>query len=368
MKIYINEKNSKCAYNYQTEYINILLKEHFEIVDDISQADINIFTDGCCSCLQSIKYAIYHISKILENKKPSSRSYFIGCMARNFKNKQLNEMIHEWLNKQFDYVLSPEHPELLLKAIDNDKFSEIASKEYGASLIYDKNNLAKIYLTEGCLNNCSFCKVNYQKWPLLSTSIEKVKYDIDRLDENKVAHVQLSGMNLSQYGFDLYNSYELPTIIEYIENKQNIKTIGLCGLAFKDAIQNKFQKTLKNSSKVDFIQASLESGSNRILKLMRKGITAEEVIEFITEINKIYPKETLINIISGFPTETLEDIQETINVLCRIKANVVYIHNYANSTFVDSNNYEQLSKTEITNHTKIYVKKLKEHAIGYIIN
>lgn len=103
------------------------------------------------------------------------------------------------------------------------KYSELNSKDYGAAIVYDKTHYAKIYITEGCLNNCSFCKVNYQKWPLISTDIEKVKYYIDKADENKIAHLLLRGMNLSQYGKDLYNSYELPSIIEYIETKKILK-------------------------------------------------------------------------------------------------------------------------------------------------
>lgn len=96
---------------------------------------------------------------------------------------------------------------------------------------------------------------------------------------------------------------------------------------------------------------------------MRKGITAEQVIKFMDDINEIYPKETLINIISGFPTETLEDVKETLKVLYRIKATAVYIHNYGNCAFVDSSKYKQLSKDEITKHTDIYEKELKKHEV-----
>ena len=203
---------------------------------------------------------------------------------------------------------------------------------------------------------------------LKDTSIEEVKDAIDEIDKEGVSTVQLRGLNIAQYGLGLYHDYKLMDICEYIEDKKNIKKVILSGFAFLDAIRGKFADRLKHLEKTSCIVGSLESGSNRILKLMNKGFTVEEFLSFYDEVNSRYNKDFWFNIISGFPTETKEDCFKTLEILKKIKPELVNINTYSDSIFIPSHNFEQLSDREIREHTKIYSKVLKNNKIPFQIN
>lgn len=107
------------------------------------------------------------------------------------------------------------------------------------------------------------------------------------------------------------------------------------------------------------INGSIESGSDRLLKLMNKGITKEEIIEFMLKVCQKHPVSLYTNIISGFPTETYEDIGQTIDLLNQLEPVKVLVSSYADSPFVASHNLSQLTQEEIDSHTEIYKSELK---------
>ena len=117
------------------------------------------------------------------------------------------------------------------------------------------------------------------------------------------------------------------------------------------------EKELLSHPKIGYINGSLESGSNRILGLMNKGFSKEEATSLITSLSD---KQLGICIISGFPTETKEDINDTLEVLSHVKKGSILINKVRTSPFIEANNYPQLSQEEIQEHTKIYQKALSK--------
>lgn len=166
-----------------------------------------------------------------------------------------------------------------------EQFGDIDINDFGM-ISSRSNNSASMWISNGCLNNCSFCKVTFQNYPLKSVDLNEVKEGIDYLDEKNVSELYLKGTNVCQYGLDLYHEYMLPEIIEYFEKKKNIQKVSLVGFAFKDAIRNDFQEILKNSTKVIELSGALESGSDRLLKMIRKGFTSDEIIDFVKNIRQ----------------------------------------------------------------------------------
>ncbi len=273
-----------------------------------------------------------------------------------------------------DFIIPQNQPNLLLKLLSEEMFHDVNINSFGM-ITRDSKKSSSIYISNGCLNNCSFCKLTFQEYPLKSVELNEVKEAIDSLDEENCSELLLKGTNICQYGLDIYKKYMLPEIITYLEQKENIKRVILVGFSFKDAIKNDFQNVIANSTKVVELCGSLESGSDRLLELIRKGFTSQEIIEFVQGIRKINDKDLFLNIISGFPTETIEDVKRTLEVLKQLEAYEVSICRYINSEYVDSSCYEQLSPEKIQEHTRIYSKVLQKRNIntrivghGYIYN
>lgn len=137
----------------------------------------------------------------------------------------------------------------------------------------------------------------------------------------------------------------------------------MVGFSFKDAIKNNFDEVLKNSQKIIELCGSLESGSNRLLSMIRNGFTSEEIIQFVENIRKIYYKNLYLDIIAGFTTEQIEDIYMTLDVLKKLRPYAIDVCRYTNSPYVDSSKYDQLNPIEIQNHARIYSKVLKKRNI-----
>lgn len=362
MKVFIGH-NLTCSLNYQPDYIKYNLENNCEITDNPKEADKIIFTGTCCCTEYNMLNTISYIISVLKEKKKDAKVYLTGCLAREMKNYSELEIVKKFLSQSIDYIIPQEQPNLLLQMISEDLFKEKKANRFGACNIVEEKKEASLYISTGCQNNCSFCKTTFQKLPLVSENLDDIKEQLDCLNNINVNHINLIGTNICQYGLDIYHEPKLPEIIEYIENKTNIKDIHLIGFAYKDAIKYHFQEVLKNSFKTNYIDGSLESGSGRLLKLMQKGFTSQEIIDFITSIKEKHYKELCINIIAGFPTETIYDIKKTLEVLKNIDPEKVHICRYINSSFVDSNQYQQLTPEEIQNHARIYEKVLTRRKV-----
>jgi len=365
MKIFAADLGS-CGANYQKDYLLGNLVKHFEFTEDLQEADIVLMLGGCCCTEPQMYQTIDFIQYLLDNKRKDAATYLTGCITRTFKDIPKLQEIEKFLRTNIDYVISHYEPNKLLKLICEQEF-ELFDDDGFAMVDYD-DVCADIYVQNGCTHNCSFCKTNYINYNLKDASLEEIKESIDALDAKKIKSIQLRGLNLSQYGLALYRDYKLMDVCEYIEGKSNIKQVILSGVAFSDAISAQFADRLKYLEKTSCIVGSLESGSNRLLSLMNKGFTKEQFLDFYYDVNSIYKKKFWLNIISGFPTETIDDCLETINVIKEVKPQLVHINTYCDSEFIPAHNLEQPTAKEIREHTKIYTKVFKNYSIPYKIN
>ena len=365
MKVLVANLES-CGVNYQTDYIIDELEQYFEFTKDFKEADFIVMLGGCCCTAQQLNSTIKFINYILDNKKENTKTYLIGCITKGFKNVPELKKIEEYLKSNIDFVIGYYESNKLLNLIKENKLNSEINTDYGICM-YNQNE-ADIFIQNGCTNACSFCKTNYLNCSLKDMPMERIKEIIDSLNKDGIKKIQLRGLNLSQYGLDLYKEYKLMELCEYIEGKSGIEQVILSNFAFSDAIRGNFQERLKYLEKTSMINSSLESGSNRILNLMKKGFTSEEILQFYDQVNSIYGKKFRLNIVSGFPTETVDDCLKTIEVIDYINPQLVNINTYLDSEFVQSHNYSQLTSSEIRQHTKIYSKILKNHSIRYKIN
>lgn len=365
MKVFIGECNS-CALNYQHYVIYEALMRDFEITDKVSEADIIVIAETCCATQYGILETIKYIHGIIDNKKAGAKVYLTGCITREFKDDPFLNKVKLWLKENIDYIIPQNQPNLLLQLISKEKYSDRDINEFGF-IESHREDLATVYIGNGCLNNCSFCKKTFQNYLLKSADLNEVKDAIDVLNEENYSKVLLKATNICQYGVDNYHEYMLPEIIEYLEGKENIRNVALVGFSFSDAIKNNFDDVLRTSRKITEISGGLESGSDRLLEMIRKGFTSEEIIEFVKRIREIYFKRLRFTIISGFPTETLDDVHKTLDVLKQLNPSIVDICRYINSSFVDSSKFEQLLPEEIQEHTRIYSRVLKKRSVNTLI-
>lgn len=353
MKIFIGENHS-CDVNYDYKLAHIELSKFWKITRNPEEADIIVLTSTCCGSLGNMDLTINYILDILNRKKDEAKTFVSGCITREFLNDELNNIINEFLKENFDYIIPEGRIDMIVNILAN---KELLNNKFGVGILLD--NKIDLYISSGCMNKCSFCKTTSQDLQLKSMSLDDIVNIIKNLP-SEINSIEIIGTNITQYGLDLYKSYKLVDIINLLEGIDNIRDVTLLGFGFKDAIHNNFSDSLKYSSKVKRIIGSLESGSNRILSLMKKGFTREEFLEFNNEIQKIHHKDLILDIIAGFPTETIDDIKMTLDLLQKVNPLVVRVNKYQDSPYIYSHIYEQLSNKEIEDHYQIYQKVLKK--------
>lgn len=199
--------------------------------------------------------------------------------------------------------------------------------------VYDKvNNQLSMWPVDGCLNKCKFCRRSYMHIPFESLSLDYIKENLDWYKENcpeKMKEVLIRAENLTQYGLDIYGYQALPQLLELIYSYPEIETIyfpiGLNIGEMNDEIIN----TICNSPKKLKIAMNIETASNRLLNLIGKPHTKEQIINVFSRIKKAQPDCMFFtNVMLGLPTEEIVDIFELAELIDMIEIDDIYILRY----------------------------------------
>lgn len=350
-KIFIG-KNHACDLDYTYRSLKIHLASVGKIVENVSDADYIVFPSTCAGTLNHLQIVMGYMLSILSKKKEGALTFVTGCITRNINNPKLSAAVQKFLDDNFDYVFSEDNFDEIVNIIAGERIFE---PDFGACFFY--KNMVEFYISRGCNNHCSFCKMQYQDISTKSVKYEEFKEDLDNLTSD-ITLANLYGTNISQYGIDGDYEHNLCDLVSLLEETPTIKNINLYGFAFRDAIKNDFARELKNISKLRRIKGSVETGSPRLLSMMNKGYTVDELVEFWKEINENHPRILDTDIIVGFPTETDEDIKLTLQLLEELNPVRVQLHRYQNSFLIPSSKFEQLSDEEIMEHYKVYKREL----------
>ena len=380
MKVFLGDR-AVCAFEYTFQLLEARIEfSSHTIVEKPEEADLIVFPSTCSGTLYSMNNTLNYIENILKLKKPLAKTFLTGCLARciynneeklDLKSMEYFSSLRKHLEQTIDFIVPDGDIDKLMQLmfpLGDELFSKVEQPYYFAEQYSDHAD-ATIYVARGCMNSCTFCKATYQNFQLVSVDIDNIKKAIDNINEkNTSPQLYLVASNVTQYGLDLYGKYMLSELLKYINGKSNITTIDLLGFAFKDAIKQDFVQATDGISKPLILAGGLESGSDRILSLMNKGYTAKEIQQFVKMLREQRKVGLALNIITGFPTETYEDINKTIDLLSEIDPYHVNLCAYTDSPFIPSHNLPQLHPQEVLEHTEIYSKKLAKIHIPHIKN
>ena len=176
-------------------------------------------------------------------------------------------------------------------------------------------------------------------------------------DNNPINYILCINSNFSLYGVDLYGKQMAHEAIKIITAPETIK------YAEFSAIINWYPELIDEiitNPKVKGIFTSLETGSERIYKMMNRPIELNKLIEIIKRIRRERPDIFIRSeMIAGFPTETLDDLKRTIDLFYELDINPAYIWSYINSPFIKSNEYPQYNENYLNVAARYAEEKLK---------
>jgi tRNA A37 methylthiotransferase MiaB len=230
-----------------------------------------------------------------------------------------------------------------------------------ARSIKEKQDSYYISISEGCLGNCSYCSVkkavgDLQSKPL-SKCIEEFKKGLNLGYKNFILLAEDHGA----YGKDINSDF--PTLLdEFLKIKGNYEIdIGLIHPVWFVKYAEEFQKLLSGNN-IKKICIPVQSGSNRILNLMNRYSNVEKIIETFNNLKKVNPSLIIgVHFIVGFPTETLEDFEKTLNLLSNCNFNYGAFYPFSIENGCEAENIKpQLKNKEIKKRLKIAESFLKK--------
>ena len=185
----------------------------------------------------------------------------------------------------------------------------------------------------GCNNFCSYCIVPYVRGRERSREPKEIIREIERLVADGVVEVMLLGQNVNSYGKNLENPMTFAELLQEIEKIEGLERIRFMTSHPKD-LSDQLIEVMKHSKKIcKHLHLPLQSGSSRILKEMNRRYDKEHYLELVDKIRAAVPDIALTtDIIVGFPGETEEDFEETMNVVRKVRYDSAFTFIYSKRT------------------------------------
>jgi len=324
-----------CSLNENdSEKICGMLEEmNYSKTENINEANFIVF-NTCCIRENAEDRLFGKLGEVKKIKKENNAIIAIGgCMMQQ-------EHIIQKLNESYPYVdiIFGTHtlhklPENTYKKLNNSK--KIRDVLYIDGKVYEDLPIkrsdkvkAQVTIMYGCNNFCSYCIVPYVRGRERSRKPENILKEINELASQGYKEIMLLGQNVNSYnGGEDYGFAKLLTEINKIEGIERVRFISPHPKDFTDDVIN----AIANCEKVcKSVHLPLQSGSTNVLKVMNRKYTKEQYLELAYKIKERIPNVALTtDIIVGFPGETEEDFEDTLDVVEKLKFDQVFMFIYS---------------------------------------
>lgn len=315
-----------CKVNiYESEVATDLLKKGgYEIVPFDDKADIYII-NTCSVTNESDKKSRKMINRA---KKNNSEAIIVvmGCYSQVSSddieadiilgNKDKSKIV-EILN---DFIRDRESKKIIydLSSVEFEKM-EISH--------FDNHTRAFVKIQDGCNAFCSYCIIPYTRGRVRSKNKEDVIEEVSRLARDGYKEIVLTGIHTGRYGIDINSSlYELLCELVKIPN---IYRIRLSSIEINEITPEIIELYKNNKIMARHLHVPLQSGSNKILKLMNRRYNKEEFMKMIDKLREIEDISLTTDLIVGFPNETDDDFEETMDTLKKIHFTKIHTFPYS---------------------------------------
>jgi len=307
------------------------LKSGYTVVDFEEEADVYII-NTCTVTVggdRSSRQAIYRARR----RNPRALVVATGCYAQ-VKPEELASL------REVDLVVGNTHKEEILKLVEEqlekrekkgEVFRQKELKGFG-TVLYFEGSRPFLKVQEGCNRFCTFCVIPFARGKVRSAEPEVIVRQAEYLAERGFQEIVLTGTQLSQYGWD--RGRTLYDLLRDLLKVKGVELIRLSSLHIKE-MDKKLLDLITSEGKIaPHFHLSLQSGSDRILRLMERGYLSGEFLRIASLILSRRPESALgTDVIVGFPTETEEDFRQTLNLIEEVPFAYLHIFPYSDRPF-----------------------------------
>lgn len=354
-------KTFGCTYNKNSSQImeGLLIKNNFNKVKNYQDSDIIII--NTCVVKINTEDKIFHLITQITQKYPNKMLIIAGCMAETmFESvKEISPKVN---------LLGPFYCTEIVNFINNINQESVPQILIGKR-VENKLNQPKILrsklidiipISQGCVNNCTYCIVKKAMGNLYSYPKEAIIKSIRESINRGIKEIRLTSQDLSAYGQD--SSSNLAEIIKEINKVDEIFMVrlGMMNPSTLFPIIGELLDACNGQKIYKFFHIPIQSGDDQILNDMNRKYSVSDFLTINNTIKSKFPDYSLAtDIICGYPTETEENFENTLNLIKKIKPNIVNISKYSHRPGTISSKLKDLP-TEI--------KKSRSKTLTKIVN
>jgi tRNA-2-methylthio-N6-dimethylallyladenosine synthase len=336
----------------------LLTQANYSPTNDVKQADLVLI--NTCSIRDKAEQKVYSLLgrlKKLKERKPSLIITVAGCVAQQEGKKLPVRM------PQVDIVLGTQNiyilPELISRkvesgepqiAIDLLPSFEIPAYNPPSPAVADCNTTIHhefkkfVTIMQGCNNFCTYCVVPFTRGREVSRPMQDIIVEITHLAQQSITEVNLLGQNVNSYGQSFNNSdrkSSFPALLRSVADIEGIQRIRFTTSHPKDLSEELMQCFTEIDKLCPHFHLPVQSGSTRILKKMNRKYTIETYLAKVEALQKICPGIAITtDIIVGFPGETDEDFEATMQLLEKVRFHGAYSFKYSDRPLAQSTSYD----------------------------
>ena len=337
-----------------SEKLSGILEQVGYTLSDSEEADFVIY--NTCTVRDNANQRVYGrlgFCNSMKRKNPHKKIALCGCMMQE-------QNVIDKLKKSYRFV------DLIFGTHNIFKFAELLCRMFESSgmiidIWKDSDQIVEdlpverkypfksgINIMFGCNNFCTYCIVPYVRGREKSRRPKEILQEIEKLADDGVVEIMLLGQNVNSYGKNLEDEISFAQLLREVEKIDKIKRIRFVTSHPKD-LSDELIEVMKNSDKIcRHLHLPLQSGSTKILKAMNRRYTKEQYLELAAKIRREIPDISLTtDIMVGFPGETAEDVEDTIDVIRKVGFDNAFTFIYSVRAGTPAAAMEQVPEEEV---------------------
>lgn len=319
--------------NESAKMSNIFQSLGYEMTENIDESDL-IFLNTC-TVREGAATQIYGKLGELKHIKAARGSIIgvTGCFAQ----EQGRELLKKF--PQIDIIMGNQNIGKIPQALDEIEHKTEKHIVYTdceddlpprLDADFESQKTASISITYGCNNFCTYCIVPYVRGRERSVPLDQILHDVEKYAKKGYKEIILLGQNVNSYGKDFKNGDNFAKLLREICKVEGDFIVRFVSPHPRDFTDEVIDVIAENEKIARSLHLPLQSGSTKILKAMNRGYTKEQYIELAEKIKERIPGVALTaDIIVGFPGETEEDFQDTLDVVQRIQFENCFMFMYS---------------------------------------
>ena len=356
--------------------LGILTEVGFADNGEDEKSDFVIF--NTCTVRDNADQRVYGRLGILngyKKKNPAMKIGLCGCMMQEQGVVEKLKKSYRFVNLIFGTHNIFKFAELLVTMLESDDMIIDIWKDTN-EIVEDLPIVRKYKFKSGtnimfgCNNSCSYCIVPYVRGRERSREPKDIIREIEMLVKDGVIEIMLLGQNVNSYGKNLEHPVSFAQLLAEVEKIEGLERIRFMTSHPKD-LSDDLIEVMKHSKKIcRHLHLPLQSGSTRILKAMNRHYTKEQYVDLALKIRREIPDIAITtDIIVGFPGETKEDVEETIDVIKKVQFENAFTFIYSKRTGTPAASMEnQVPEAEVKENFNKVLKTVQETARSRVGN